>query len=451
MSLDLLAMDVCNFEKDLIGLREFSQRLLQFIDVEHHFVDGSLVIGLSSKYGSGKTTFFRMLKNDLEKGESVIGPVIVVSLNAWESDFFGDPLFSILSALVGRVKESGKEADSIVSAAKDLGWFATAIGSQVVSKFTGIDTAAAGEFTEKKKAIRDSTLPLAMNAFSIYQARKDAMSHLKITLQKFITESDSKILFLVDELDRCRPDYAIAYLETIKHIFDLQGATFILAADRHHLRNSARTAFGGDLDFEEYYRKFVHREVSFPPLKIEDYQRFAEAYSKHFLERDNIRNCIMPLERHRIECISELFSSLKLTPRQMQECFRVLGHVLSTEPEKRGKLRWCLGFSSIAMAALRIGKKDAFHKLGNQGLSPKEAIQLLKDDLNLERVEWWFTLFATGGGIALKDGQKVIDAIKEVGLEDKEAASGQWAEGWGHSHGNRFAHTHQKIEQIMKW
>ena len=99
MSSDLLAMDVCNFEEDLIGLREFSQRLLQFIDVEHHFVDGSLVIGLSSKYGSGKTTFFRMLKNDLEKGDSVIGPVIVVSLNAWESDFFGDPLFSILSAL----------------------------------------------------------------------------------------------------------------------------------------------------------------------------------------------------------------------------------------------------------------------------------------------------------------------------------------------------------------
>ena len=240
MSSDLLAMDVCNFEEDLIGLREFSQRLLQFIDVEHHFVDGSLVIGLSSKYGSGKTTFFRMLKNDLEKGDSVIGPVIVVSLNAWESDFFGDPLFSILSALVGRVKESGKEADSIVSAAKDLGWFATAIGSQVVSKFTGIDPAAAGEFTEKKKAIRDSTLPLPMNAFSIYQARKDAMSHLKITLQKFITESDSKILFLVDELDRCRPDYAIAYLETIKHIFDLDGATFILAADRHHLSNSVK-------------------------------------------------------------------------------------------------------------------------------------------------------------------------------------------------------------------
>ncbi len=242
-------MTVTNFDEDLIDLREFSNRLLRFIDVEHHFVDGSLVIGLSSKYGSGKTTFFRMLKDDLEKGNSVIGPVAVVSLNAWESDYFGDPLFSIVSALVGRIQESGQEASPIVSAAKDLGWFATAVGGQVVAKFTGIDPVAAGEVAEKKKASHEAQPPVPLDAFTVYQGRKTAMAQLKAALEKFITESATRILFLVDELDRCRPDYAIAYLETIKHIFDLPGATFILAADRHHLRNSARTAFGAELGF----------------------------------------------------------------------------------------------------------------------------------------------------------------------------------------------------------
>jgi predicted KAP-like P-loop ATPase len=43
------------------------------------------------------------------------------------------------------------------------------------------------------------------------------------------------ILFLVDELDRCRSDYAISYLQTIKHIFDIKAAVFLLAADRKHL------------------------------------------------------------------------------------------------------------------------------------------------------------------------------------------------------------------------
>lgn len=449
-------MHVATFDEDLIDLRDFSQRLLRFIEVEHHFVDGSLVIGLSSKYGSGKTTFFRMLKDDLEKGNSVIGPITVVSLNAWESDYFGDPLFSIVSALVGRIQESGLEASSIVSAAKDLGWFATAVGGQVVAKFTGINPVAAGEVAEKKKAAREVQPPVSVDAFTVYQARKNAMGQLKVALEKFIADSESRILFLVDELDRCRPDFAIAYLETIKHIFDLPGATFILAADRHQLENSAKTAFGSDLDFDEYYRKFVHREVTLPPLKDDAYQRFASAYSKHFLEREDIRQCFMSLDRHRIENISELIGVLKLTPRQIQECFRVLGHMLSTTQDKRGRLLWCVSVASIAMSALRIGRPDAFHKLGTQSFTAVEAVHLLKDELKLKNYDWWFTLFMTGQGIAFKDGQQVIDVMKEVGLasKDADAASlhlGQWHEGWGHSWENRFAQTHQRIEQIMQW
>jgi hypothetical protein len=360
-----------------------------------------------------------------------------------------------VSALVRRIEEAGKEAGPIVSAAKDLGWMATAIGSQIVSKFTGIDAIAAGAFAEKKREARNAQPPVPMDAFSSYQARKNAMAQLKAALEKFVTESESRILFLVDELDRCRPDYAISYLETIKHIFDLPRATFILAADRHHLRNSARTAFGTDLDFDEYYRKFVHREVTLPPLTDEGYQRFASLYAKHFLEREDIRQCFMSLESHRIQNISELIAALKLTPRQIQECFRVLGHVLATEADKRARLLWCVAVASIAMSAFRIGRPEAFHKLGSQSLSPLDAVQLLRD-LNLERVEWWFTLFATGGGIAFKKGQELFDVMKEAGLEDQDAVPNPgryslWSEGWGHSWDNRFAQTHQRIEQIMQW
>jgi hypothetical protein len=449
-------MIISNFNDDLIGFRDFSDRLLRFIEVEHHFVDGSLVIGLSSKYGSGKTTFFRMLKDDLEKGNSVIGPVTVVSLNAWESDYYGDPLFSIVSALVGCIQESGKEADPIISAAKDLGWFATAIGSQVVSKFTGINPVAAGEVAEKKKAARAAQPPVPVDAFTVYQVRKKAMGQLQAALGKFVTESDAKVLFLVDELDRCRPDYAISYLETIKHIFDLPGATFILAADRHHLENSAKTAFGPDLDFDEYYRKFVHREVTLPIMSEEVYARFASAYAKHFLERDDIRLCFMPLDGYRMKNVTELIAALKLTPRQIQECFRVLGHMLSTTEDRRGRLLWCISVSSIAMSALRIGRPDIFHKLGARSLTPTEALQLLKADLRLKHCDWWFTLFATGQGIVLSEGKNILDAMKEANLvaQDAEPSSlnfAQWHQGWGHSFDNRFTQAHERIEQIMQW
>ncbi len=210
------------------------------------------------------------------------------------------------------------------------------------------------------------------------------------------------------------------------------------------------------MDFDEYYRKFVHREVTLPPLSEAAYQRFAETYSKHFLERDEIRHCFINVSDGSIRRISELISALNLTPRQIQDSFRVLGHVLSTEPDKRGKLLWCLGAASITMAALRIGRPDAFHKLGSQSLTPNQAMQLIRDDLKLKDELWWFTLFSTGHGIAFKDGQQVIDVMKEVGLvsKDADAASlylGQWYDGWGHSSENRLAQTHQRIEQIMQW
>ena len=72
------------------------------------------------------------------------------------------------------------------------------------------------------------------------------MGTLKNAVREIVSSSSPRAFFIVDELDRCRPDYAITYLETIKHIFDIKGAVFILAADRQQLENSAKTAFGLD-------------------------------------------------------------------------------------------------------------------------------------------------------------------------------------------------------------
>ena len=127
-------MKITSFDNDLLDLRPFAERLQSFIDVEHQFVEGSLVIALGSKFGSGKTTFLQMWKTDLESRREERNTPLVISLNAWESDYYGDPLFAVVSGLVDRLQKSGKFIDSIVNAAKDVGWFATAIGGQIVRK-----------------------------------------------------------------------------------------------------------------------------------------------------------------------------------------------------------------------------------------------------------------------------------------------------------------------------
>jgi predicted KAP-like P-loop ATPase len=277
-------MNISTFDDDLLGLKDFSQRLDKFISTEQEFVEGSLVISLTSKFGSGKTTFLQMWKDSLESDEGDNEKPLVISLNAWESDYYGDPLFAIISGMVECIEKKGNSADTLVDAAKDVGAFATAIGSQVVAKFTGIDPVAAGETAKKKKAARKASTQVAPDIFSIYQGRRDAMKSLKDAIQEFVSVSTSQVLFLVDELDRCRPDYAISYLETIKHIFDVKGAVFLLAADREHLEKSAKTAFGLELDFDEYYRRFVHREVPLPPIVDSGYEKLVLRYVQYYLE-----------------------------------------------------------------------------------------------------------------------------------------------------------------------
>ncbi len=302
-------MEIATFQDDLLELHDFAARLEQFIGTEHKFVEGGLVLALSSKFGSGKSTFLKMWISALSEKEA---RPLVVTLNAWESDYNGDPLFAIVSALAEAVQKNGEAAGNLLEAAKDFGWFATAIGSQLVNKFTGIDPVAAGETAEKKKAERLERVPVDMDAFSIFEGRKNAMGSLKSAVREIVASSKPSVFFIVDELDRCRPDYAITYLETIKHIFDIKGAVFILAADRHQLENSAKTAFGRELDFEEYYRKFVHREVTLPLISNSGYKRLAEKYVSYYLEREGARFCFMDFDHHRVENISELIGGLKL-------------------------------------------------------------------------------------------------------------------------------------------
>ncbi len=452
------SMKISTFNDDLIGLRKFANQLERFIKIEHQYVDGGLVIGLSSKFGSGKSTFFQMWKAALQDNQDENKP-LVIFLNAWESDYYGDPLFAIISSLVDGLINEGdsNSANKIIDAVKDVSWFSTAIGGQIVKKITGIDPVAAGDLAEKKKKGRDSKDNLFSDSFSIYEGRKKAMHSLKKAIEDFVEKNTLQILFLVDELDRCRPDYAISYLETIKHIFDIKGAVFLLAADRRHLENSAKTAFGPDLDFDEYYRKFIHREVSLPQISDSSYKSIASKYVRYYLEGNGARKCIMALDSSRIDNIVELVGSFKLTPRQIQEIFRMLGHIFDTTEDHEGRLLWCVAVGSILMSVLKLADSKIYNLLGSQQLAPQKALDYFKVQLKDSYADWWFELCLTGGGLKFNENETLETIMKQVGLMNEEnavAASGhlgQWYSGWGHRSSNRFKQIYQKIEHIEQW
>ena len=451
-------MKISTFNEDLVGLQEFADKLERFIDVEHRFVSESLVISLNAGFGAGKSTFLKMWTDRIASTEGSADGPLVVQVNAWNDDYCGDPLVSLVSALIDSLNENNKNAQTLRNAAKDVGWFLTGVGSQVVNKVTGINAVAAGDLAEKKKSFREGRQDLSGGFFDIFEKRKKALQSLKTAIKAAIRNDKSSIWILVDELDRCRPDYAISYLETIKHVFDIHGIVFILSVDRKQLECSAKATFGADLDFPEYYRKFVKREVTLPQPSEKAYERIALKYVSYYLQKENERNCFLNIDQSRIDNIVELISFMKMTPRQIQEVFRIMGHVFQTDEKNKGRLLWCLGVGTILMSALRIGHPDVYELLGRRALKIPAASDFFRQ-LSPHYADWWFNLCLTGGGLEPEDikGKKLADIYRYAGFISEgeegpqEGSLGEWLSGWGHSSDKRFEQIYSKIEQITSW
>jgi hypothetical protein len=73
-------------------------------------------------------------------------------------------------------------------------------------------------------------------------------------------------VILIDELDRCRPTYAIEMLEAIKHWFCVPNVVFVLAMDREQLSHSIRAVYGQGFDVDGYFLRFFHLLEQMPSL-----------------------------------------------------------------------------------------------------------------------------------------------------------------------------------------
>ena len=85
------------------------------------------------------------------------------------------------------------------------------------------------------------------------------------------------MVFFVDELDRCRPTYAVELLERIKHLFEVDNIVFVLALSTGQLESSIRSLYGDGLDAPGYLRRFIDLEY---PLR----EPAADVYSRTLFE-----------------------------------------------------------------------------------------------------------------------------------------------------------------------
>lgn len=248
----------CKLERLKYGLA-----LEKLIARNHH----GGVISLNGKWGTGKTTFVRMFAQMMEnEGYST------VFFNAWETDFISDPLIALIGELEAINKQTTCTFEKVKNSAARIGNdILPALVKDAIKKYVGEETSELLADTIENK------LTFFKAELERYNEEKRAITEFRSRLTMYVDEitKEKPLIFIIDELDRCNPHFAVKVLERVKHLFSIPKVIFILSIDKEQLYNSIKGYYGSEyIDSSEYLRRFIDVEYNLPSPNYKNYIDF---------------------------------------------------------------------------------------------------------------------------------------------------------------------------------
>ena len=207
-----------SFDDDIYNRKVIAENLTKIIEVQEE----PMVISLDSEWGTGKTTFVTMWKDLLDNDEKYSSKFNTLYFNAWENDYITDPLLALVSEIEAEIKREDskfkKNFNKVKQVILPMAKLVTKVGVKVgTAGVLDLDKVNLGDYTE------DTIMDLAskLGEFSIKEivASKSIRTKFKEVMSEYQKENGKKIIFFIDELDRCRPTFAIELLEV--RFFDL--------------------------------------------------------------------------------------------------------------------------------------------------------------------------------------------------------------------------------------
>lgn len=232
------------------------------------YADG-FVLAINNEWGTGKTTFVEMWQKHLENKDNEFQTIY---FNAWENDFDNNPLVAIMAELKSLTELNDKVFNSVLQKGAVLvkSIAPTLIKSLINKHIVDIDEIAVDAIENATKGITE----ILKDEIEDYTNKKKTIVEFREELAKFVKKNNKAkpLVFIIDELDRCRPDYAVEVLEQMKHFFTVPGIVFVLSIDKNHLASSVRGFYGSEhINTDEYLRRFIDLEYSIPQPKTEDF------------------------------------------------------------------------------------------------------------------------------------------------------------------------------------
>ena len=357
------------------------------------------VLSLDGGWGTGKTAFVRMCSAWMRSEASPHSDVAVVEFNAWTEGYTGEPLKDIVEAVTSQITDADTERRKEMARGLELQAAQVASGGMVPD---GIVADGAGP-------------------------RRDIV-RFKKTLRSFVTDGGGRLVVFIDELDRCRLDYAIGVLEKVRHIFDVAGVVVVLAVNREALEHAVGTRHGSKNAAERYVRRFVDQATRLTDPSDDTTTTFLE----HLYEETGIRS------RMKRDNLTRLMFEILARPehsslRDLEQAVHRAAFVLSSiapashDPFDNSNPMWAWEQTAMTLMILRDVNPEAYRRFVSGYGDAFDAGKALRSSANwevpiavapevMDRMEL-VMLLAKRNGTEPILGEKFWKRYDEAGLE----------------------------------
>ncbi len=236
---------------DLVGRDELASKLTRLVLASDH----PMRCSLHGPWGSGKTYLLRRWQQELENAG-----FRAIYYNAWEDDSCNEPLLAMLGQL-GLEFDQPEFRNIIRLMGKASVPLLEATTGALIQSTTGFP------LQRLLERIRGRLKTNQAYMLDEYVKRRKVRAELKESVNRLAARvkgtTQRPLVFIIDELDRCRPAYAVQCLEHVKHIMDVPGVVFVLGINRDELCKAVQYT-NGQIDASTYLLRFFDFEFNLP-------------------------------------------------------------------------------------------------------------------------------------------------------------------------------------------
>lgn len=338
------------------------------------------VLAIDGGWGTGKTTFIKMWQAMLQRRGH-----LCLYFNAWETDFAEDPLVPLIGEIssVASAQATGKKGEKLRRQLDRTKTVAASILKRSIPVAAKLATAGVLDLNSLLEGgLSDLASDIAKDQIEAYENAKSELERFKFELGKLVertaktaSTSSANVILFVDELDRCRPSYAVELLERVKHLFDVERLVFVLGIDRKQLTHSIRALHGSEFDATGYLRRFIDFDYLLPEPPNGNYcdYLFKLFNVDGFILSRATRTPRQELKNLR-DVLSALFSAAQFTLREQLQAVSRLRIVLQTVPRDHPIFE----FGLAILLFIREWRVEFFSGLLDGTVDPVQVIESLE-------------------------------------------------------------------------